>query len=375
MTQTILVLNSGSSSIKFRLFTDDESLTLLANGQVKAIGAHPVFEVTPAATKEKFTQVLVDGTTHESALRVVLEWIEKSGDGWVIASVGHRVVHGGANFREPVRVTPEVIKQLNDLSPLAPLHEPHNVAGMVLVEKIKPNLPQVACFDTAFHATQEPLLYRYAVPDSMLEKGVRRYGFHGLSYEWIARQMREQHPAVAKGRVLVAHLGAGASLCAMKDGKSVATTMGMTALEGLCMGTRCGTIDPGVLIFMMRDMHMTADDIERVLYKDSGLKGLSGGEPEVVELLKRTDDKARFAMDYFVMRVVQQVGMMVASMGGMDAIVFTGGIGENSEVVRQAIVQKMTFLPPFQTLVIPTNEEWVIANHVRGCLDQKRAVA
>ena len=371
---TLLVINAGSSSIKFRVFANDEPMSLLANGQVKAIGAHPLFEVKPADTGEKFTQVLPESTTHETALRAVLDWIENGDRDWSIVAAGHRVVHGGVKYKEPVMIDAQVIKELTDLTPLTPLHQPHNVSGMVLMEKLKPGLPQVACFDTAFHSTQEPLMYRFSVPDSLYEKGVRRYGFHGLSYEWIAGQLRENYPELAKGKVVVAHLGAGASLCAMQDCKSVATTMGMTALDGLCMGTRCGALDPGVLLYMMHE-GMSVEEIERVLYKESGLKGLSGGESEVVELLQRDDEKARFAIEHFVMRVARQIGMMVASMNGIDGLVFTGGIGENSDVIRNKVCERLTFLGDFQTLVIPTNEERTIVNHVRRCLNQRKAVA
>ncbi len=366
---TLLVLNAGSSSLKFRVFEDTAALTLLAHGQVKAISSvAPIFEVTLAQNGIKNQTTLQAGSKHEQALKTVLGWIEQGDRGWKITTNGHRVVHGGTRHPEPVVITDDVVEYLRSLIPLAPLHAPHNISGMEIMATLKPGVPQVACFDTSFHAHQNPLFSTFAIPDFLREKGVRRYGFHGLSYEWIAGALKEKHPDLYAGKVVVGHLGAGASLCAMDNGKSIATTMGMTALDGLVMGTRCGNIDPGVLIYMMRDLSMSADEIERVLYKESGLKALSGGESEVANLLASDDPRAQFAIDYFVMRTVRFIGMMAASLGGMDALVFTGGIGENAAIIRDAITEKLSFMKPFTMLAIPTNEELMIARHTRACL-------
>ncbi len=371
MTDTLLVLNSGSSSLKFQLFAQDDAQTLLASGQVKALGSAPLFVVKKAGDDQSVEKSLPPDATHETALREILSWIESGNRGWVMTAAGHRVVHGGTEFTAPVIVTPSVIERLRALIPLAPLHQPHNVSGMVLLEKLKPGLPQVACFDTAFHATQDPLFSTFALPENLRQKGVRRYGFHGLSYEWISGALQRDYPDLAKGRVVVAHLGAGSSLCALKNGKSVATTMGMTALDGLAMGTRCGHIDPGVLIYMARDLGLSINEVEQILYKESGLKGLSGIDSEVKALLASTDPRAVFAMDYFVMRTAQFISMMVTALGGIDALVFTGGIGENSAQIRDAIVARLAFLGPIRAFPIPTNEERIIARSAQACFTRK----
>ncbi len=356
MTATVLVLNAGSSSIKFSLFDGGADLALQAGGQVSGIGTAPVF----AAGNDK--AVLPAGRTHEEALRFILRWIGEKMHG-DIAIAAHRVVHGGTLFHAPVALTPEIMETLRGLGSLAPLHQPHNLAAIDILTKLKPDLPQIACFDTAFHAGHDPLFGVYALPLSLTDKGIRRYGFHGLSYEWIAHVLRRDYPALAKGRVIVAHLGNGASLCAMKDGKSVDTTMGMTALDGLPMGTRTGALDPGVVLHMIRDLGLTAEETERIFYHDSGLKGLSGVSNDVKALLESDDPRAAFALDYFALRVAQFMGMMAVALGGVDGVVFTGGIGENAEPVRDNILRRVAFLMPFETHVIPANEERVMAMH------------
>lgn len=356
MTGTILVINAGSSSVRFSLFEKQPGLRLVASGKAEDIGGAPSFSAGP--TKEN----LPPGSTHEDALRRILQWIEAQKHGRV-AVAAHRVVHGGVKFTEPVLVTPAILEQLRALVPLAPLHQPHNLAAIDILNRLQPGLPQVACFDTAFHAGHDPLFSLYALPQNLVDKGIRRYGFHGLSYEWIAHVLRRDHAELAKGRVVAAHLGNGASLCAMQNGVSIDTTMGMTALEGLPMGTRCGSLDPGALIYMIRDLGIPPGEAERILYNDSGLKGLSGLTNDVKHLEESADPKAKFALDYFALKTAQFVGMMAVALGGLDALVFTGGIGENAGGVRESILRRLAFLKPFETLVIPANEEGIIARH------------
>ncbi len=356
MTGTVLVINAGSSSVKFSLFDDAPELNLLAGGQVAGIGTAPVF----AAGDDR--KDLPEGSTHEEALRFILGWIGDKKHP-PVAVAAHRVVHGGTLFRAPVLLTPEIMAQLRGLNTLAPLHQPHNLAAIDILTKLKPDVPQIACFDTAFHAGHDPLFGVYALPPELTDKGVRRYGFHGLSYEWIAHVLRRDHPALAKGRVIAAHLGNGASLCAMKNGVSVDTTMGMTALEGLPMGTRSGALDPGAVIYMVRDLGVPPERAEHILYHDSGLKGLSGISNDVKTLLGSDDPKAAFALDYFSLRVAQFMGMMAVALGGVDGIVFTGGIGEHAEPVRKNILSRVEFLRPFDVQVIAANEERVMAMH------------
>jgi len=359
MTGAILVINAGSSSVKFSLFDKGTDLKLLANGQVADIGGKPRFSTG------NDRQALPPGSTHEEALRFILEWIEKQNHPALTIAV-HRVVHGGALFTKPVQITSEILKQLHGLEALAPLHQPHNLAAIEILTKLKPGLPQIACFDTAFHAGHEPLFKVYALPQSLIDKGIQRYGFHGLSYEWIARVLKGEHPQLAKGRVIVAHLGNGASLCAMKNGVSIDTTMGMTALEGLPMGTRCGNLDPGAVIYMIRDLGLLPDKAEHILYNDSGLKGLSGLTNDVKTLQASNDPKAAFALDYFSLKTAQLMGSMAVALGGVDGIVFTGGIGENATTVREIILNRLAFLKPYEMLVIPANEERMMAMHAVG---------
>jgi acetate kinase len=356
VTGTILVINAGSSSLKFSLFENEAELKLLSSGQVANIGGAPVF----SAGDDKKT--LAAGSTHEDALRFILDWIEEHKHG-AVAMAAHRVVHGGTLFREPVRITAEILEKLRGLNSLAPLHQPHNLAAIEILQKLMPDVPQIACFDTAFHAGHGPLFSLYALPQELADKGIRRYGFHGLSYEWIAHVLRRDYPALAKGRVIAAHLGNGASLCAMKDGISIDTTMGMTALEGLPMGTRCGNLDPGAVIYMIRDLGIAADKTEHILYNESGLRGISGISNDVKTLLESKDPKAAFALDYFSLKVAQFMGMMAVALGGVDGIIFTGGIGENAAPVRENILRRLEFLKPYEAHVIPANEERMMAMH------------
>ncbi len=368
MTQTILVLNAGSSSVKFSLFEQQSALNLLATGRATDIGGTPQFKAKAGATST--SQALPVGSTHVDALHGILDWIETQKLGKV-AVAAHRIVHGGANFRNPVVLTPVIMEQLRNLIPLAPLHQPHNLAAIDILNTIRPDMPQIACFDTGFHAGHDPLFDTYALSRELRDKGVRRYGFHGLSYEWIASALKKDYPALAKGRVVVAHLGNGASLCAMNNAVGVDTTMGMTALEGLPMGTRCGNLDPGAVIFMLRELGMSPKDLEYQLYNKCGLKGLSEISNDVQTLQESADPKATFALDFFCLKIAQYISVMAVSAGGMDALVFTGGIGENAEGIRRAVLDRLAFFKPFETLIIPTNEEGLMAQHAYGLILNK----
>lgn len=363
MTGAILVINAGSSSVKFSLFENGPALNLLASGRVEGIGGAPSFTATAGEIKITDNRGLSSSVTHEDALRKIVDWIGGQKGGWRIEKAAHRVVHGGSVFRKPVLLTRSITEYLRGLISLAPLHQPHNLAAIDFFQKSRPDMPQFACFDTAFHAAHDPLFRVYALPQKLIEGGIRRYGFHGLSYEWISHVLHQDHPALAKGRVIAAHLGNGASLCAMKNGASIDTTMGMTALDGLPMGTRSGSLDPGVMIYMIRDLKMPVNDVEQFLYNESGLKGLSGMTNDVKQLLGSPDPKAKFALDYFCLKTAQFMGMMAVSLGGVDGIVFTGGIGENAAPVRDGILRHLSFLNPFQTLAIPANEERIMAMH------------
>jgi acetate kinase len=360
MTGCLLILNAGSTSVKFQLFGPEAEQVLVAAGQVAGIGTAPRFK---AGNDEK---LLAAGSSHEEALAIVLGWVQSQG--YALSAAGHRVVHGGTEFVAPVEVTEKVLEKLRALAPLAPLHQPHNLAAIDILAKLQPDLPQVACFDTAFHAGQDALFTTYALPQSLRDKGIRRYGFHGLSYEWIAEVLKREHPALATGRVIAAHLGGGSSLCALKNGKSVTTSLGMTALDGLPMTMRCGSLDPGAVIYLVRELGLSADEVEHLLYGESGLKGLSGTSGDVKTLLASEAPAARFALDYFVERTAEFMGQMAVALGGVDGLVFTGGIGENAHALRDRILEKAAFLGRFESLVIPANEERMMARHVRACL-------
>lgn len=364
MIDVLLVLNAGSSSLKFQVFARD-GLTVLLAGKVTGIGTSAELSARIGDITEK---VALSANDHDAALEAVLALIDRHDDGWAIRAVAHRVVHGGEHFTDPVVVTPDILARLEALNPLAPLHQPFNIAGIRASHRLAGGAPDIACFDTAFHAGRGELFETFAIEKPLRNKGIRRYGFHGLSYQWIARLLEGDRPDLAKGRVVAAHLGNGASLCAISNGRSVDTTMGMTALDGIPMGTRCGALDPGAVTFMMRELGMDATAIEESLYERSGLKGLSGLTNDVAELLRSDDPRAALALDYFALKVAQHAAMMAVSMGGMDAIVFTGGIGENAAPVREAILARLAFLGAFETLVIPANEERMMAIQAIGLL-------
>lgn len=363
--QALLTLNTGSSSIKFRLFGLTEALPFLLGGKVTDIGGVPVFQVHEEEHSRDETHELPKDSTHESALAYVLDWLMEHQQGWVLASAAHRIVHGGERYSAPVRLDDEAMQYLQSLCPLAPLHQPHNLVAVEALRKYNKDLPQYGCFDTAFHARHDAIRASFAVSEAIRAQGVKRYGFHGLSYDWITHCLRREHPRLAKGRVVAAHLGNGASLCAMLNGESVDTTMGMTALDGLPMGTRCGAIDAGAVIFMQRELGLSVDALEKVLYEESGLKGLSGISNDVKTLSESLEPRAKQALDYFVWKCRQYIAAMAVTLGGMDALVFTGGIGENAVHIREQIVSGLSFLPAFETLVIPANEERSMAQSIQ----------
>ena len=349
----VLTLNAGSSSLKFALFDAGRALV---RGEVEAIDTDPKASATDADGKATEPPT-VPGRGHEAVFPALFDWAARHA---AIDAVGHRIVHGGDAFTGPVRIDDAALVAMEALIPLAPLHQPHNIAAIRAVAAAQPGLPQVACFDTAFHRTMPDTARRHALPDRL---GLRRYGFHGLSYEWIAGRLP---PALAAGRVVAAHLGSGASLCALQAGRSVETTMSTTPLDGLVMGTRCGALDPGVVLHLVRQMG--ADATEHLLYHEAGLLGVSGESADMRALHASGSPGARAAIELFTDRVAADVAALATALGGLDALVFTGGIGEHDAPVRDAIVARLAWMGPMQVLVIPADEEAVIARQVRAVL-------
>lgn len=396
MSDTILVLNAGSSSIKFQLFALDHthSLERLLKGQIESIGVKPHLVAKGPAGDVLVEEMWAGEAVADvpAALEKVVAFLGKQLGGKLPVAVGHRVVHGGIKFSEPTPITDAVLTELEPLVPLAPLHQPNNLAPIRTIRERLPDLLQVACFDTAFHRGHPDLADRFAIPEPLYREGVRRYGFHGLSYEYIARRLPAIAPDIATGKVIVAHLGSGASMCALSNGQSVESTMGFTALDGLPMGTRPGQLDAGVVLYLMQEKGMSAQQIERFLYHDCGLKGLSGISNDVRVLLASADPRAIRALDFFVYRIAMLAGSLAAAMGGLDGFVFTAGVGENAPRIREAVMHRLAWLgiacepeantrngPRISTAasrigcyVIPTDEELMIAEHTRDCL---RAVA
>jgi acetate kinase len=386
-----LVLNAGSSSLKFCVYRrhDAEGWRLGARGQVDGIGSAPKLTARDEAGASLADQPL-GGRVRDgrAALDVLAGWLRERFDGHPVLGVGHRVVHGGARYAQPVVVTPKVIEDLRALVPLAPLHQPHNVGAIEAVAEHMPDVPQVACFDTAFHRGQSAVAELVPLPKEIREAGVQRYGFHGISYEYIASVLPQVAPEIAERRVIVAHLGSGASLCAMKARKSVDCSFGFTALDGLCMGTRPGSVDPGVILHLFQTMGLSAREVESMLYKKSGLLGVSGISNDMRELIDSRDPSARLAVDYFVYQAAKHIGALAAVLGGVDALVFTAGIGEHSAVIRRQICEASAWLgvtldgagnekhgprisragSRVSAWVIPTNEELMIARHAGALL-------
>lgn len=390
MGDAILVLNAGSSSIKFRKFvTDGDTLRLELKGALEEIHGRARFRARDPDDKVVGEHAWGEGEppAHAGALRFLLDWLDEQG-GDTLCGVGHRVVHGGDAFRTPVRVDDDVLGRLESFVPLAPLHQPHNLAAIRAVAERRPGVAQVACFDTAFHQTAPAVAQAFALPPAITDRGVRRYGFHGLSYEYIASVLPEHDARAAAGRTIVLHLGNGASMCAMADGKSVASTMGFTAVEGLPMGTRCGTLDPGVVLYFIRELGMELRAIEKLLYNESGLLGMSGISSDMRELLASADPRAKLAIDVFVYRIGRELGSLAGALGGLDAVVFTAGIGERAVEIRDRVCRQAAWLglafdpaanatngPLISTpgskvaaWVIPTNEELIIARHTLSLL-------
>ena len=338
MSDAILVLNAGSSSLKFSLFEGHVPPSpehLICDGEVDGIGHRARFTAKDRGGKSLADRDMQEADSQEDALAALLKWVDGQFPNNHLIAAGHRVVHGGSAYTEPVRIDASVIDQLRRLIPLAPLHQPHNLAAIDAVAKLHPDLPQVACFDTAFHHTQPALASAFALPRAITDEGVRRYGFHGLSYEYIASVLPDVLGPVADGRIVVAHLGSGASMCAMHQRRSVATTMGFTALDGLVMGTRCGSLDPGVILYLMQEKGMTAQAVTDLLYHSSGLKGVSGISDDMRELLSSDDPHAREAVALFAYRIGRELGSLAAALGGLDALVFTAGIGEHAPEIRR----------------------------------------
>ncbi len=348
MTDAILVLNAGSSSIKFSLFPADKQpkrQDLLCDGEMENIGHRVHFLAKDGSGTSITDERLAEGTTHEDALGALLRWIEQRFADHRLVAAGHRVVHGGPRYSESVLIDAAVMAELRRLIPLAPLHQPHHIAAIEALAKLHPGLPQVACFDTAFHHAERPVATAFALPRSLAAEGVRRYGFHGLSYEYIAGALPEiVGSAAAEGRVVVAHLGAGASMCAMRHRRSVATTMGFTALDGLPMGQRCGSLDPGVVLYLLQEKGMTPQAVSDLLYHNSGLLGVSGISDDMRSLLASDDPRAAEAVDLFVYRIGRELGSLAASLGGLDILVFTAGIGEHAAEIRRRVCADAAWL-------------------------------
>lgn len=339
----ILALNAGSSSLKVALFPAEGDEPLVT-GQADRIGPEGTLKLKDASGAE-LTVAGGDLTSHAGALAAIIATVKQAFPGLRMAAVGHRVVHGGLDYAEPVTVTEAVLAKLADLEPFAPLHQPHNIAGIRAAMAAFPGVPQVACFDTAFHRGQPFVNDTFAIPHRYYEKGVRRYGFHGLSYDYVTSELERIAPHLMAGRVVVAHLGNGASMCAIYKGRSVASSMGFSALDGLPMGTRCGQIDPGVLLYMLDREHLDTAQIRQILYNESGLLGLSGGLSNDMRTLEQADSaQSHRAIDYFVFRVQRELGAMAAVMGGIDALVFCGGIGENSRVIRRRVCERLGWM-------------------------------
>ena len=387
---SILVVNAGSSSLKFSVFRVDDAagLHLAARGQLDGIGTRPRLKASDGAGSPLVESEIAVAEAREvkDAVALTGAWLRTQFAGEPLLAVGHRVVHGGPEFSRPVLVDVPVLSELERLVPLAPLHQPHNLAAIRMLRETQPQIPQVACFDTAFHRSHPQLADLYALPWGYYEAGVRRYGFHGLSYEYIATALPKVAPGIAGGRVVVAHLGSGASLCAMRAGTSVDSTMGFSALDGLPMGTRPGGLDPGVLLYLVAQRGMPPAELEKLLYKDSGLLGISGVSNDMRVLLESRKPRARIAVDYFVYRVAREIGALAATLGGVDGLVFTAGIGENSAEIRARIVDASGWLgvtldaeanrrggprispdgSAVSAWVVPTNEELMIARHTHA---------
>src|SRR3954470_15700217 len=393
MREPILVINAGSSSIKFSVFEtgEDGSLAAGAHGQIAAIGTSARIEVADAQGRKLIDEPAA-AKDHEAAISVIHEWLAiHVGDEAALAGGGHRVVHGGTAYSEPVLIDADVTSMLEALVPLAPLHQPHALAAIRAVAGVAPEVPQIACFDTAFHRDEPPLAQLFALPRELTAKGIRRYGFHGLSYEYIVSALPHVAPEIAGGKLVVAHLGNGASLCAIENGRSIATTMGFTPVDGLVMGTRTGALDPGVILYLMQHEAMSAAEVERLINERSGLLGMSGLSSDMRTLLASADPAARNAVDLFVYRIGRELGSLAAALGGLDGLVFTGGIGERAAAIRARVCHDAQWLgitldkaaneaggprisapgSAVAAWVLPTDANLMVAQHTRHLLDKR----
>ena len=391
MDDSLLVLNAGSSSLKFCVYQRPPGggWRLETRGQIEGIGTAPRLSAKDGAGAALADERLAEnGNDGRIALDSLTAWLRSRYAGSRVVGVGHRVVHGGACHAAPTLVTQRVLEELRELVPLAPLHQPHNLAAIEAVSDLLPGAPQVACFDTSFHRGQPAVAELVPLPHEIRASGVQRYGFHGLSYEYIASVLPEVAPEIANGRVIVAHLGSGASMCALHAGRSVDSTLGFTALDGLCMGTRPGALDPGVVLHLFQTLGLSAADVERILYKESGLLGISGISSDMRDLLASDAPDARLAIDYFVYRATKEIGALAAVLGGIDGVVFTAGIGEHSAEIRRRTCEASRWLgievdadanarngprissreSRVSAWAIPTNEEWMIARHTASLL-------
>jgi acetate kinase len=395
----LLVINAGSSSIKFASYymTDCGELLADVQGQIENIGNNPRFSVKRAdgcvLAENDFSGTA--GLGFNEGVAMICRWLQHYSKALTILAVGHRVVHGGSRCTAPVIVNDEIIQYLEQLIPLAALHQPHNLAGIKAFQVLMPDVPQVACFDTAFHSSQPEMACQFGLPKRFHEDGVKRYGFHGLSYDYLSRTLPVLDPKLTDARVIAAHLGSGASLCAMRNGHSVATTMGFSVLDGLIMGTRCGSLDPGVILHLINEYRLDSKKLERLLYHESGLLGLSGISNDMKTLLASQHDDAKKAIELFVYRISREIGSLAAALGGLDALVFTGGIGEHSTAIRTAVCEKAAWLgvrldaaktgeetvsgrispndSPVAVWVVPTDENMMIARHAFQLLTEAPA--
>jgi acetate kinase len=381
----MLVINAGSSSIKFSLLEGDTQAALqcFVHGEIECLETAPHFFAT-SRNGERLAEHRWDAAvSHAALLDHLIAWSEATLGPDRLMAAGHRVAHGGLHCTTPQRVTAELLTQLHAATPLAPLHQPHNLAPITALAARHPTLPQVACFDTGFHATNPAISRQYGLPAALTDEGIRRFGFHGLSYEYIAGELPQFDPRAASGRTIIAHLGNGASLCGLIDGKSVASTMGFSALDGLLMGTRCGALDPGVILYLLQEKNLSAAAIEALLYQQSGLLGVSGISNDMRRLLASNDSRAREAVDLFVYRAAREIGALAAATGGLDALVFTAGIGQHAPEIRARLCAQSAWLgirldlaanraggpcismpdSPVTVWVIPTNEELMVARH------------
>lgn len=398
MSDAILTINAGSSSVKFALFPADEQPTrqdCLCEGELEGIGHRVHFFAKNASGATLVEQQLGSGTTHEDAISALLKWVDEHYKTYRLTAVGHRVVHGGTRYAAPMRIDADVIAELHRLIPLAPLHEPHHITAINALSKLHPQLPQIACFDTAFHHDQPSVATAFALPQALSDEGIRRYGFHGLSYEYIASVLPDvMGVAEAGGRIVVAHLGSGASMCALNGRRSIATTMGFTALDGLPMSRRCGNLDPGVVLYLIEQKNMSPQSVSDLLYKSSGLLGVSGISDDMRTLLTSEEPAAKKAIDLFVYRIGRELGSLAAALGGLDGLVFTAGIGEHAAEIRRLVCHWARWLgveldeaanaaggprisrpdSRVSAWVIPTDEDLMIARHTWRIISQGKEI-